>query len=52
MQLAEVDGVHQIAGGDAFNIVEEVGIGVASRLIGIQIAREVGQCIVRRRGEV
>ena len=46
MQLAEIDGVHQIPCGNLLNGVEDIRPGIGRGLVGIKIAGQIGQCVV------
>ena len=52
VQLSEVDGVHRIAGSDALDGVEDVGIGISGGLGPIHISAEVRQNVALRLIEV
>ena len=52
VQLSEVDGVHHVAGGNALDGVEDVGIGVGCGRLSVQISAEVRQNVALRLIEV
>ena len=52
VQFSEVDGVHRVAGGDALDGVEDVGIGVSRGRLSVQISAKIRQDVARRLIEV
>ena len=52
MELAKVDCVHNVAGGNLLDGMKQIGVDVCCRLLAVHIAAEVGKRIGLRRLEL